>query len=113
MAVPAEHREGHDLGVGLERRGRCVGAAVVKDEHLILARVVLEHLADAPEQNADRFSFVVRRDADVQHQKASEGAAAGVGWRKLGTSCSSSHPSQYPGAWPTFRNLAVWAGECC
>ena len=73
---PAEDGEGQDVHVRLQRFRCGVGAAVVVHQNLVLARVLLEHLADAPEQNTDRLRFVVRRYADVQH-RASKGSGRG------------------------------------
>jgi hypothetical protein len=91
----AKDRERHHVGVGRERLDGGVGAPVVVDQHLVLARVLLEHPADAPEQDADSFSFVVSGDADIQHQGPRRGVY-GVARRKLETLPTASHPSYTP-----------------
>jgi len=66
-SLAAENGERHDLVIRLERLGGRVGASVVIHEHFVLARLLLEHLAKAPEQQPDGRSFVVCGNAEVEH----------------------------------------------
>ena len=65
----AEDRQRKHLGVAPQDFARRVRATVVVDEDLVVARIVLEHLPDAPQQHADRFGFVVRGNAEVEHRQ--------------------------------------------
>src|SRR5262249_54576197 len=63
----SEHRQRKDFVVWLQRFDGGVCAPIVIDEDFVLARVLLEHLSDAPEQDANCLGFIVRRNTDVQH----------------------------------------------
>ena len=67
VGARSDHGERHHLPVRLERLAGAVGAGVVVDDDLVLARVILEHLADAPEQHAHGRGFVVRGNAEIEH----------------------------------------------
>ena len=54
------------LRVGLEPLAGLVGAAVIVDDDLVLARVSLKYFSNAPQQNADCLAFVVRWNADIK-----------------------------------------------
>ena len=64
--LTTDHRDRGDLGIRGDSLRRPVGATVVVNEDLILARVALEHLSDAPEEDADGGSLVVSRNADIE-----------------------------------------------
>ena len=81
-ARATEHAERHHLVVGRQRLGGGVGAAVVVHEHLVLPRLLLEHLAQAPDEKANGGCFVVGGDAEIQHEILD---ARGRAIRKLGT----------------------------
>ena len=70
---------GHaDFGGEVER-----GLTMVDvDEHLVLPRLLLEHLAQAPDEEADGGGFVVGGDAEIQHEILDARERA---FRKLGT----------------------------
>src|SRR5450631_656254 len=62
-----EHGEWHDLVIWLERCRGGVGAPVVVHQYLVFARLLLKHLAKAPEQQPDGLGFVISRNANVEH----------------------------------------------
>jgi hypothetical protein len=64
---PTQHGERQDITIWREDLGRGIARAIVVNGDLVLARELLEHLADAPEQQPDRRCFVVRGNADVKH----------------------------------------------
>ena len=74
VLLTADDREWKDVRVALERFARAVGAAVVEYEDLVFPRVLLKHLANAPQQETDGGRFVVRWNADVQQRASSEAA---------------------------------------
>src|SRR5215207_4975701 len=90
MLLSAEDRKRQDLGVRTQCLVSRVGAPVVVDEDLVVARVLLEHLADAPEKDADSFGFVVSGNADVQHRGSSRDSSR-VRLLKVGTRVARSH----------------------
>lgn len=63
----SKHGEREHLTIRRKRRGRVVSAPVIEDEDLVLARITLEDLPNAPEQQPNRWRFVVGRNADVEH----------------------------------------------
>ena len=67
-ARATEDAERHHLMVGRQGLGGRVGAPVVVDEHLVLPRLLLEHLAQAPDEETDGGGFVIGRDAEIQHE---------------------------------------------
>ena len=78
MLPSTEDGERHDVGIRPQGLRRRVGASVVEHENLVFARVFLEDLTNAPEQDADCFSFVKCGDADVQHQSLERAAVGRV-----------------------------------
>jgi hypothetical protein len=72
MLLRSQDRERKDFGVRLQRLGGCVAAAVIEDEDLVLARILLKDFANPPEQKPDSGRFVVCRNADVQQRVPSK-----------------------------------------
>ncbi len=64
----AEDAQRHHLMVGRQRVRGGVGAAIVVDEHLVLARLLLEHLAKAPDEQTDGRGLIVGWYAEEQHE---------------------------------------------
>jgi hypothetical protein len=63
--LTTKDRERDYIRIRLERLERSVGAAVVVDHDLVLARVLLKNPADAPEEYTDSLTLVVGRNTDV------------------------------------------------
>src|SRR6266545_8251879 len=55
-----------NFGIRLQPLAGLVGASVVVNDDLILTGVRLEDLPDTPQQNTDRWPFVVCGNADVE-----------------------------------------------
>ena len=68
VGARSQDREREHFAVGLESLRRRVGAAVVEDEDLVLARIALKHLPYSPQQKPDRGRFVVGGNAEIQHR---------------------------------------------
>ena len=69
----ANHGQRHHILIGRKGFGGAVRARVVIYDDLILAGILLEHLADAPQENANGWGFVVRRNADIEHGSSGDG----------------------------------------
>ena len=65
---PAEHGDGHRVGVLLRYLRRCVGARIIVHDDLVLARKFSEDGAEPPKQDADGGDLIVYGNGEVEHR---------------------------------------------
>jgi hypothetical protein len=63
--VAAHDGEWNHFGIWLERFARIISAAIVVDDEFVLARIVLKHPSNAPQEHTNSLTFVVGRNADI------------------------------------------------
>src|SRR5262245_15999870 len=115
FATP-KNGERKDLGVRPERLSRGISAAVIEHDDLVLARVILEHRPDAPEQYTDSLCFVVGGYADVQHRASSRVTGQGGRFAKARDTGTREPPEDFTpvqirGSTPNSRNANRF-GRC-